>query len=258
MRKKPAYMLGSVDNALVLATALRAEGSMTVTEAARRLDVAPSTAHRLLSMLVYRDFAVQDSARQYRPGPAFALGEHQGLGTGLLREVSRPVLEALSRRTGESVSLLVRTGEFVHCIASFESTQPLRVGSREGMTFPAHLTAGGLALLSALPSEEVDNLYNSARWAGREDQRPDLVQLHRELAAVRRTGIAVQRNRSEAGVTALGIGPLSTGMTPSALAVTLPTVRYDPTDVEHWIRELRAAANDITEMAGRAVHRESR
>nr|WP_281374897.1 helix-turn-helix domain-containing protein [Nocardioides soli] len=44
------------------------EGPMRVTDAAARLGVSPSTAHRLLAMLVYRDFAEQDADKRYRPG----------------------------------------------------------------------------------------------------------------------------------------------------------------------------------------------
>jgi IclR family transcriptional regulator, acetate operon repressor len=253
MRKKPPYVLSSVDNALILATALRTEGSITVTESARRLGVAPSTAHRLLSMLVYRDFAVQASDRTYRPGPAFALEGHLGLGTGLLRQVANPALEELARRTGESVNLVVLVDEFVHFIASWESNKPLRVGSREGMTFPAHLTSGGLALLAALPEAELTELYSSHRWAGREEQIPDQVRLRRDLAGVRRTGVAVQRNRSENGVSAVGILLDGTGLTPAALSVSMPTVRYDPTGLEHWARELRTTADEIRALARQAV-----
>lgn len=253
MRKKPSYLLASVDNALVLATTLRTEGSISVTEAAERLGVAASTAHRLLSMLVYRDFAVQGADRRYRPGAAFTLDAHRGLGTGLLREVAAPHLEALARRTRESVNLAVLVGEYVHFIASWESTQPLRVGTREGMTFLAHLTSGGLVLLAGLGETELGDLYAEHRWAGREAQRPEPVRLRRELAAVRRTGVAVQRNRNEQGVTAVGVPLGVTGLTPAALSVSMPTLRYDPTGVEFWARELRLAAADITAAVARRV-----
>ena len=60
----------SVDRALVLLTALRDGEVLSVTDAAARLGVAPSTAHRLLTSLVHRDFAFQDRDRRYRRGPA--------------------------------------------------------------------------------------------------------------------------------------------------------------------------------------------
>ena len=57
MQNEPAYRLASVDHALQLALALRQDGPLRTVDAARRLGVAPSTAHRLLAMLVYRGFA---------------------------------------------------------------------------------------------------------------------------------------------------------------------------------------------------------
>jgi DNA-binding MarR family transcriptional regulator len=64
MKNKPAYGIDSVDHALHLATVLQQEGPLRVTDAAQRLGVAPSAAHRLLAMLVYRDFAEQDVDRR--------------------------------------------------------------------------------------------------------------------------------------------------------------------------------------------------
>src|SRR2546423_895000 len=72
MKNKPPYALQSVDHALQLVQILRDNGSLRISEAAQELGTARSTAHRLLAMLVYRDFAVQDEARNYLPGPALS------------------------------------------------------------------------------------------------------------------------------------------------------------------------------------------
>jgi len=72
VKNPPAYAITSVDNALRLVTVLQLEGTLTVTEAAERLGVARSTAHRLLGMLCYRDFATQGADRAYHPGPVLA------------------------------------------------------------------------------------------------------------------------------------------------------------------------------------------
>jgi IclR family acetate operon transcriptional repressor len=47
---------------------LQQEGPMRLTDVAGRLEVSRSTAHRLLSMLVYHDFAEQLPDRLYSPG----------------------------------------------------------------------------------------------------------------------------------------------------------------------------------------------
>lgn len=68
---RPSYALDSVDNALRLLQMLRDVGALRLKDAAEELGTAPSTAHRLLAMLVYRGFAVQDEKRRYHPGPAW-------------------------------------------------------------------------------------------------------------------------------------------------------------------------------------------
>lgn len=91
-KDRPPYAIASVDHALRLASLLQLEGRTTVSDAAARLGVAPSTAHRLLAMLVYRDFAVRDT-REYRVGPLLAAVDHAPSGTAELREAARPHME---------------------------------------------------------------------------------------------------------------------------------------------------------------------
>jgi IclR family transcriptional regulator, acetate operon repressor len=55
-QKKPMYPIEAVDNALRLLQLLRDGGKLRLKEAAAELGVAPSTAHRLLAMLVYPEW----------------------------------------------------------------------------------------------------------------------------------------------------------------------------------------------------------
>jgi hypothetical protein len=66
-----------------------------VAQAAERLGVARSTAHRLLTMLVYRDFAVQDDSRVYHAGPVLELAAHSQSATARLRAAALPHLQQL-------------------------------------------------------------------------------------------------------------------------------------------------------------------
>ena len=150
LKTPPAYVVSSVDHALRAAVMLQMEGPLTVSQVADRLGVARSTAHRLLSTLVYRDFAAQDDERRYHPGPVLALARHSQSGTSQLRAAALPHLQQLVDVVGETANLTVRTGATARFAASVECTQALRVGSREGMAFPAHRTTGGLVLLAAL------------------------------------------------------------------------------------------------------------
>src|SRR5680860_116538 len=87
MKTRPSYAIASVDHALHIATMLQLEGRLTVSEAAQRLGIARSTAHRLLTMLIYRDFAVQDESRVYHAGPVLELAAHSPSEASRLRVI---------------------------------------------------------------------------------------------------------------------------------------------------------------------------
>jgi len=129
VKNKPAYSIDSVDHALRLAVLLRQEGPLRVAEVAERLGVARSTAHRLLAMLVYRDFAEQDAERRYLCGPVMRGGA--GIEpVAQLRAVALPHLEELVGRTGETANLVILLGDQVRFIATVECDAVLRVGDR--------------------------------------------------------------------------------------------------------------------------------
>ena len=138
---------------------------MTVSEAARRLGVARSTAHRLLSMLVYRDFAAQGADRSYRAGPVLELATQANSDLGALRAAALGPLRQLVRTHDETANLSVCTGTTCRFLLSVEGTQALRVTSREGMVFPAHQVTGGLIALASLSDEQVESLYAPDRYA---------------------------------------------------------------------------------------------
>ncbi|WP_106398805.1 IclR family transcriptional regulator [Actinocorallia populi] len=246
LKNPPAYLVNSVDHALRIAAMLQLEGELTVSEVAERLGVARSTAHRLLAMLVYRDFAVQDERRLYRAGPVLELAAHSPSAASRLRAAALPHLHRLVGVLDESANLAVRTGDTVRFIASVECSQSLRVGSREGMVFPAHRTTAGLLLLAEIPGAELEGVYPAERYADRPADRPDLVRLRAELARVRRNGFVLNQGRSERGVVALGVPVRAPDRTALAgLSVSMPSGRYDRHRLPSLVDTLSRAAAAI-------------
>lgn len=245
LKNRPQYALTSVDHALRLAVMLQVEGPLSVSDAAERLGVARSTAHRLLTTLVYRDFARQGDDRRYHAGPVISLTAQTQSRTALLRTVAMPHLHALVGRLGESANLLVLAGDYARFIGSVESTQALRVGNREGMVFPAHLTSGGKLMLADLSADERAELYAAERWRGRSDERPDPVALERELELVRERGFALNKDRTESGVTAVGRAVRVGRRIGAAVTVSMPTVRFEESRLVDVVTALALCARDI-------------
>lgn len=246
IKQSPAYAIQSVDNALRIAAMLQLEGPLTVTQVADRIGCARSTAHRLLQMLVYRDFAAQEDDRSYRVGPLLELAAHSRSASSRLRAAALPHLQRLVDLLDESANLIVRTGNTVRFIASVESGQTLRVGSREGMVFPAHHTTAGLLLLAELSPDELTQLYAEERYADRPEHRPDLARLRAELASIRRNGFALNQGRSERGVVAVGVPVCGAdGKSIAGMSVSLPSVRYSKDDLPNLVGILRSTAEAL-------------
>lgn len=238
MKNAPVYGIDAADKALRLAVLLHQEGPLRVVEVAQRLDVARSTAHRLLAVLVYRDFAEQQPDRRYGAGPVLRQAAAPEP-VARLRAVAVPHLRALVAATGETAQLTTRVGTEIRFVATVECNEVLRVGDREGRTLPAHLASGGLVMLAALPRTEVAALYPDAA-------EPDRAALARLLGRVRRQGFAVNDQDTEAGVTAIGRAVTATGGTPTAaVSLAMPTVRYSRARLPEWVRRLASTAAGI-------------
>lgn len=255
LKTRPSYAIASVDHALRIATMLQLEGELSVSQAAERLGVARSTAHRLLQMLVFRDFAVPTETRTYRPGPVLEIAAHSRSATARLREVALPHLRDLVDILDESANLVIRTGDQARFIASVECSQGLRVDTREGMVFPAHRVSAGLVLLSELSDDQLDALYSPDRYAERPEDRPDLDRLRADLAKIRRNGFAVNDGLSERGVVAIGRGIRDpAGSLIAGVSISMPNVRYDRHQLRSIVAALgfaaRAIEGDVAPSAG--------
>ena len=243
MKNKPPYAVESVDNALRILQILRDSGQVRVSDVAGELGIARSTAHRLLAMLVYRDFAVQAEDRTYRPGPAIAAEPLRGEPAQRLRQVMRPHMEALCDQVAETINLVVRLGTQTRFLHTVESAHVLRVGGRQGAILPAWKTSGGKALLAELPDAQLTALLRGTGGRPPEGmtaaERRSLVG---HLRRVREQGYAENIEESESGVCAIGVCVRDKAGDPvAALSVSAPSVRYTPDRSRVFLRELRTA-----------------
>ena len=228
---KPAYPIGSVDSAMRLLLMLAEHDHVRIAEAAAELGVARSTAHRLMQMLLYHGFARQDpESKAYVAGARL-----MGLGLQLVRKldvrnIARPYMEALVSEVEETVHLQALQAErTVLCLDSVESPRALRVGSRTGIVFSASASAGGRAILSTLPDQDLIDMYPSARLPQHPHSRLRLrSELITELRLARDQGYSVQENESESGVSAVAAPiQVSDQVASFALTVALPSSRMN-------------------------------
>lgn len=244
---KPAYSLSSVDNCLRLLQMLRDAGEVRLKDVAATLEIGPSTAHRLLQMLVYRGFAVQDDSRRYLAGPGLGVQVPERSGHARLRRIAEPYLELLSQQTGETAHLMVRVGTTVRFLCTAESSGTVKIGDRRGAVLPALSTSGGKMLLAHASDADLARLYRSSAaetagtWLPTEDFEAIVATLHR----LRDLGIATNHEESEDGVCAAGIAVLDDDRAVAAVSLTVPMQREAVLRERSTRAALRAVARDI-------------
>ncbi|MGH3319037.1 MAG: IclR family transcriptional regulator [Streptosporangiaceae bacterium] len=218
--------ISSVEHALHVLTLLGQRPSVGVSEVAAELDVAASSAHRLLATLQSHGFAVQDSRRRYCAGPAFAEVFQVRPTHETLRRLVRSHMVELARELGETVHVVVLEGPNVRFLDSVEADQALRVSSRAGRVLPAHCTSGGKALLAELSDAEVAALYPGGLPSWPAPAIATLEELHRHLETTRRRGYGTNIEESEHGIAAIGASLRgSSGETLGAVSASVPTIR---------------------------------
>lgn len=246
MNRAPAYAIDSVDNALLLLLLLRREGRVRVASAAESLGVARSTAHRLLAMLKYRGFVVQDRDRSYVAGPA--LRTHAAAEAPDGGAIIRERLELLHAEVNETVNYVVRVGGNVRFVETIEGAPLLRVVTPVGTMLPAYATSGGKALLAELADARVLRLAPHTRDDPAAQR--DLIQ---EISSTRARGYGVNLGESESGVAAIGAVVRRTdGIAIGALTVAAPAQRYPRDTIRQLAPLLLQAARDVREDLERA------
>ncbi|MCV7195000.1 IclR family transcriptional regulator [Mycobacterium angelicum] len=193
-------------------------GSLRLVDLGERLGLAKSTTRRLLVGLVEVGLVSVDANGR------FSLGERLlgfGSATGaLISAIFRPTIERVARATdGETVDLSILRGQRMLFIDQIESSHRLRAVSAIGVRFPLHDTANGKAALAALDDADVEAVLSRL-------DAPVADGLRREIAEIRRTGVAFDRDEHTSGISAAAIARRSVGDNMIAISVPTPTERF--------------------------------
>lgn len=239
-----ASSLRSVGTALDVLECFALDGELGVSDIARRLGVAKSTAHRLLQTLLSRGFVEQDrESGQYR------LGIHiYELGTlaharNAIRHAALPTLRQVASVTGLTVNLAVPDGPDIVFMERIENRDGVRILGHFGRRLPAHTTSSGKAI--AAFSSALDQARRAAGFPPRVGQtiRTE-TDWATELESIRKTRYAVARSESFDGASSVAVPVLERGVAVAAISVFGPSEIIDP-KIDALVPVLRAAAARI-------------
>lgn len=221
-------------------------------EIAEATGLAPSSAHRVLQLLVDSRQVERSAGGRYRPSARSLLPLGLDHPLSSLRRDSTELLRNLRDRHGPSTSLMVFFGYERSILETAVGRYSVAPYYDTHVSTPHHTTVSGKLLLAHLPATERAALLATQPLVARTAHsilEPEA--LARELDAAREEGFAVNRHENVAGICACGAVLLSpAGVAIGALVMSGPS--------EHFAGEAMAAMKrDLLEAAGLLSHTSS-
>jgi len=254
--RKPAVVddglgsgLKSVGSALDVLECFATDGELGVSDIARRLGVAKSTAHRLLQTLVSRGFVEQDrQTGQYRLGiHLYELGQ-LALARNELRHAALPTLRQIAQATGLTVNFSVPDGADVVFVERIENLDGVRILGHFGRRLPSHCTSSGKVIAAFNPTA-----YQARLTAGFPPRVSNTVRTAEDWAGVvelaRTKRFASSHGESFDGASSVAVPLISRGTAVASVSVFGPSEQVAPA-VGHLVPLLTAASQRIAKSIG--------
>src|SRR5689334_25347165 len=233
----------------ILEEIARNRDGIGLAELSKRVDLHNSTTFHLVKTLVSLGYVRQmKDSKRYRVGrPLFALAA-SALDEVEMVSLATPLLEDLSRETGESGHFAVRMGDAVIVIARTSGAGAFQLTDRVGVVRPAHCTALGKIILASLRPDQLK------RFLERVELKPstrksitDTSTLMREIAEVRRSAVAIDDGEFNAEVRCVAVPVYNfTGDVVGALGISGPIWRMTDQAIQSRAKIVKAAANRLS------------
>ena len=230
-KANPNYPIKVLDKTFsILDILLQHDSSMHMTEISEKLELYPSTTHRILDTLKHWGYVEQDpKSQKYRLGlKLLALGMAKLHQMDLVKEAT-PYLKELVKQCNETIHLgVLEEGEVLY-LAKEESSQTIRMISYVGKRAPLHCTALGKVLLAHLSTEERKKTLGGKMLPPLTEKTiTDKRELEKELNKVKEQGFALDIGENEKDVRCIA-APIRNyqGKVIAAISISGPAFRID-------------------------------
>ncbi|WP_316014913.1 IclR family transcriptional regulator [Roseobacter sp. HKCCA0434] len=232
------------------------DAGLTLTDAADRADLPPSTTHRLLTTMEAERFVRFDvAAGTWQIGVAAFVTGAAFLKTRSLMLVAKPFLTQLVELTGETANVFVESNGEVVCLDQVESRHATRSLTQIGGRLPMHASGSGKSLLSHMSKDRRQQLLGSGDLVA---MTPSTITCRKDLNEIldraRTDGFASDHGEHSDGMRSAASAVFCEAGNPiAALAVSGPEWRIDDAKMSELCDHVKQAARDVTvEFGGRA------
>ena len=237
----------------ILEEVARHRDGIGLAELSKQVGLHNSTAFHLAKTMVSLGYIRQErDTKRYRVGrPLFALAA-SALDEIEMVNLATPIMEDLSRETGESSHFAVRMGDAVVVIARTSGPGAFQLTDRVGVVRPAHCTALGKIILAALRPDQLK------RFLERVELKPSTKKsitepaaLLREIAEIRRNAIAFDDGEFNPEVRCVAVPVYNfTGDVIGALGISGPVWRMSDQVLQSRAKIVQAAATRLSNEFG--------
>ncbi|MCS7234446.1 MAG: IclR family transcriptional regulator [Armatimonadota bacterium] len=223
----------------------------TLGELARSLGIPKSTTHDLCATLVQERLLSRSADGRFRLGVRVLELYRAYDAASDLSAAFAEVCEELLPRHEETLVLSVLDGPEVVYVACRNGTQPIAVNYRIGLRLPAHCTATGKAILSALPEQQVRQLFACAELP-RPTRRSvgSVDELVEELVRTRQRGYSVDDEETVEGMCCVGAPVYTRSGVSAGVAFSTVKARLTPSRLEELARQVTGLARRLSERLG--------
>ena len=198
---------------------------LSLGQIAQRVNLARSTVQRIVGALEAERLVIAASPTgRVRLGPTI-LRLAASVRTDFVT-LARPFIVKLSNELRETVDLATVKRDHLVFIDQVIGSHRLRTVSAVGETFPLHCSANGKAYLAELADAEIEDLIGRAYEARTPKTITRFSQLLDELKAVRKTGVAYDREEHTLGIAAAGVVLRDLLGNHVAISVPVPAQRF--------------------------------
>lgn len=221
--------------------------SLTLQEISDHIGLAKSTTFRIVQSLEEAGYLIRLDDHKYCLSFRFTRLAGMVMSTLSIRQVARPLMQALAHHTNETITLNMATGRDRTCIDVIDTPSPLMSMARPGQhVWLDHKGATAKTLMAYLPDKQQERLVaQPARSTGRSP-----AELLAELARIRKNGYCVSHGERVLGLSAVA-APIHelNNVVNYCITVTAPTVRLQPRLAE-FVNAMLKTTTDISRRLG--------
>jgi IclR family KDG regulon transcriptional repressor len=237
----------------ILEEVARNREGINLSELSKRVALHNSTTFHLVKTMVLLGYVQQSKdSKRYRVGRRLFTLAAGALDEIELVNLATPVLEGLTRATGECSHFAIRSGDNIVVLAKTAGTGMFQMVDRAGVVRPAHCTALGKVLLAALTPAQVERYVAShelRRFTPKTIVEPEA--LLRELKDVRRSGIGFDDGEFDAEARCVAVAVRDfTGQVAGAIGLSGPIWRLSIQALQEKAQQVREAAGDLSRELG--------